>query len=68
MSVILLVVGNIFNIVLDVWLVMGLYMNVQGAVLVTVIVEYVILLIGLLMVCKIFKLCGIFGEMLKIVW
>ncbi|EEW0752323.1 MATE family efflux transporter [Escherichia coli] len=29
--VILLVVGNILNIVLDVWLVMGLHMNVQGA-------------------------------------
>lgn len=34
----------------------------------TVIAEYVILLIGLLMVRKIFKLRGIFGEMLKIVW
>lgn len=29
--VILLVVGNILNIALDLWLVMGLHMNVQGA-------------------------------------
>jgi MATE family multidrug resistance protein len=33
--VILLVVGNLLNIVLDVWLVMGLHMNVQGAALAT---------------------------------
>ncbi|MFO6483590.1 MATE family efflux transporter [Escherichia coli] len=51
--VILLVVGNILNIVLDVWLVMGLHMNVQGAALATVIAEYATLLIGLLMVRKI---------------
>ena len=31
--VILLVVGNLLNIVLDLWLVMGLQMNVQGAAL-----------------------------------
>ena len=53
--VILLVVGNILNIVLDVWLVMGLHMNVQGAALATVIAEYATLLIGLLMVHKILK-------------
>ncbi|HCJ8566352.1 TPA: MATE family efflux transporter DinF [Escherichia coli] len=66
--VILLVVGNILNIVLDVWLVMGLHMNVQGAALATVIAEYATLLIGLLMVRKILKLRGISGEMLKTVW
>ncbi len=59
--VILLVVGNILNIVLDVWLVMGLHMNVQGAALATVIAEYATLLIGLLMVRKILKLRGISG-------
>ena len=42
--VILLVVGNILNIVLDVWLVMGLHMNVQGAALATVIAEYATML------------------------
>lgn len=63
--VVLLVVGNILNIVLDVWLVTGLHMNVQGAALATVIAEYATLLIGLLMVRKILKLRGISGEMLK---
>lgn len=63
--VILLVVGNILNIVLDVWLVMGLHMNVQGAALATVIAEYATLLIGLLLVRKIIKTRGISGEMLK---
>ncbi|EKC5294549.1 MATE family efflux transporter DinF [Escherichia coli] len=66
--VILLVVGNILNIVLDVWLVMGLHMNVQGAALATVIAEYATLLIGLLMVRNILKLRGISGEMLKTAW
>ncbi len=66
--VILLVVGNILNIVLDVWLVMGLHMNVRGAALATVIAEYATLLIGLLMVRKILKLRGISGEMLKTSW
>ena len=33
--VILLIVGNILNIVLDLWPVMGLHMNVQGAALAT---------------------------------
>lgn len=28
--VILLIVGNLLNIVLDLWLVMGLHLNVQG--------------------------------------
>ena len=66
--VILLVVGNILNIVLDVWLVMGLHMNVQGAALATVLAEYATLLLGLLMVRKILKLRGISGEMLKTAW
>jgi MATE family multidrug resistance protein len=44
--VILLVVGNLLNIVLDVWLVMGLHMNVQGAALATAIAEYGTFIIG----------------------
>ncbi len=44
---ILLVVGNLLNIVLDLWLVMGLHMNVRGAALATAIAEYGTLLIGL---------------------
>ncbi|STW09981.1 DNA-damage-inducible SOS response protein [Klebsiella grimontii] len=47
--VILLVVGNVLNIVLDLWLVMGLHMNVQGAALATVMAEYATFFIGLLM-------------------
>lgn len=66
--VILLVVGNVLNIVLDVWLVMGLHMNVQGAALATVTAEYATFIIGLLMVKKVMGLRGISGEMLKQAW
>ncbi|VTR19635.1 DNA-damage-inducible SOS response protein [Serratia fonticola] len=45
--VILLIVGNLLNIVLDIWLVMGLGWNVQGAATATVIAEYATLLLGL---------------------
>ena len=47
--VVLLVVGNLLNIVLDLWLVMGLHMNVQGAALATVVAEYGTFFIGLWM-------------------
>lgn len=63
--VILLVVGNILNIALDLWLVMGLHMNVQGAALATVIAEYVTLLIGFMMVRKVLHLRGVSLDMLK---
>lgn len=63
--VILLVVGNILNIALDLWLVMGLHMNVQGAALATVIAEYVTLLIGLMMVRKVLHLRGVSLDMLN---
>ncbi|EFS6829889.1 MATE family efflux transporter DinF [Salmonella enterica] len=66
--VILLVVGNILNIALDLWLVMGLHMNVQGAALATVIAEYVTLLIGLMMVRKVLHLRGVSLDMLKQAW
>jgi MATE family multidrug resistance protein len=66
--VILLVVGNVLNIVLDVWLVMGLHMNVQGAALATVTAEYVTFIIGLLMVKKVMGIRGISMEMLKQAW
>ncbi len=66
--VILLIVGNILNIVLDIWLVMGLHMNVQGAALATVIAEYATLLIGLLMVRKVLHLRGVSLMMLKQAW
>lgn len=63
--VILLVVGNILNIALDLWLVMGLHMNVQGAALATVIAEYATLLIGFMMVRKVLHLRGVSLDMLK---
>ncbi len=66
--VILLIVGNVLNIVLDLWLVMGLHMNVQGAALATVIAEYATMFIGLLMARKVLVLRGITSEMLKTAW
>lgn len=66
--VILLVVGNVLNIVLDLWLVMGLHMNVQGAALATACSEYATFFIGLLMVRRVLHLRGISQEMLKDAW
>lgn len=66
--VILLIVGNVLNIVLDLWLVMGLHMNVQGAALATVIAEYATMIIGLLMARKVLMLRGITSDMLKTAW
>ncbi|MEG1210436.1 MAG: MATE family efflux transporter DinF [Leclercia sp.] len=66
--VILLVVGNLLNIVLDLWLVMGLQMNVQGAALATVVAEYATLLIGLWMVWRVLALRGISWPLLKTSW
>lgn len=63
--VVLLVVGNVLNIVLDLWLVMGLHMNVQGAALATAIAEYATLLVGLGMVRKVMAMRGISWAMLK---
>jgi len=66
--VILLVVGNLINIVLDLWLVIGLKMNVQGAALATAVAEYVTLLIGLWMVWHVLALRGISLSLLKTSW
>ncbi|MBJ3816235.1 MATE family efflux transporter DinF [Shimwellia pseudoproteus] len=66
--VILLVVGNLLNIVLDLWLVVGAGMNVQGAALATVIAEYATLLIGMVMAWKVLKLRGITAAMLCQAW
>ncbi|MEW5560455.1 MATE family efflux transporter DinF [Enterobacter asburiae] len=66
--VILLVVGNALNIVLDLWLVMGLHMNVQGAALATVCAEYATFFIGLLMVRRVLHLRGISLALLKDAW
>jgi MATE family multidrug resistance protein len=45
--------------VLDLWLVMGLHMNVQGAALATAIAEYGTLIIGLWMVWRVLAMRGI---------
>ena len=66
--VILLVVGNVLNIMLDVWLVMGLHMNVQGAALATVTAEYATFFIGLLMARRVLALRGVSLLMLKNAW
>lgn len=66
--VILLVVGNLLNIVLDLWLVMGLHMNVQGAALATVVAEYGTFFIGLWMVKRVLVMRGISLAMLKTAW
>lgn len=66
--VILLVVGNLLNIVLDVWLVMGLHLNVQGAALATAIAEYATFFVGLWMVKGGLKRRGVTAAMLKNAW
>lgn len=66
--VILLVVGNILNILLDLWLVIGLEMKVEGAALATVVAEYVTFIIGLLMVRKVMLLRGITWRVFKDSW
>ncbi|EOC1312846.1 MATE family efflux transporter DinF [Cronobacter turicensis] len=66
--VILLVVGNLLNIALDLWFVMGLGLNVQGAALATAIAEYVTLGIGLMMAARVLRLRGITLSMLKSAW
>ncbi|ELY2768617.1 MATE family efflux transporter DinF [Cronobacter malonaticus] len=66
--VILLVVGNLLNIVLDLWFVMGLGLNVQGAALATAIAEYATLGIGLMMAARVLRLRGITLSMLKMAW
>ncbi|WP_336996929.1 MATE family efflux transporter DinF [Leclercia sp. M50] len=66
--VILLVVGNLLNIVLDLWLVIGLKMNVQGAALATAAAEYATLLLGLWMVWRVLALRGISLALLKASW
>ena len=53
---------------LDLWLVMGLHMDVRGAALATAIAEYGTLLIGLWMVWRVMALRGISLVMLKTAW
>ncbi|WP_413507333.1 MATE family efflux transporter DinF [Serratia proteamaculans] len=66
--VILLIVGNLLNIVLDVWLVMGLGWNVQGAATATAISEYATLLLGLGLSWRVMRIRGISVPMLRQAW
>nr|WP_017801677.1 MATE family efflux transporter DinF [Winslowiella toletana] len=66
--VILLVAGNLVNILLALWFVTGLGWGVQGAAAATAIAEYVTLLIGLLMVWRVLKLRGVSFNLLKNGW
>lgn len=63
--VILLIVGNFLNIVLDIWLVMGLGWNVQGAATATAIAEYATLLLGLGLSWRVMRMRGITLPMLR---
>ncbi|WON76626.1 MATE family efflux transporter DinF [Serratia sp. UGAL515B_01] len=66
--VILLISGNLLNIVLDIWLVMGLGWNVQGAAAATVIAEYATLMLGLWLSLRVLRLHGISLAILLTAW
>lgn len=66
--VILLVVGNLVNILLDLWLVLGRSLGVAGAASATAIAEYITLLVGLIMVWRVMQLRGISWSLLKKGW
>lgn len=66
--VVLLVVGNSVNILLDLWLVLGLKWGVAGAATATALAEYVTLAVGLAMVWRVVKIRGITMTMLKQSW
>lgn len=57
--VILLIAGNLLNIVLDLWLVIGLGWNVRGAAVATASSEYFTLFIGLYFVWRVMNRWGI---------
>jgi len=66
--VILLVVGNVINILLDLWLVLGLHWGVAGAATATALAEYATLLVGMAMVWRVLRLRGIRFDMLARSW
>lgn len=66
--VILLIAGNLLNIVLDLWLVIGLGWNVQGAATATACSEYFTLFIGLYLVWRVMKRWGITFSLLTSSW
>jgi len=66
--VILLIAGNLLNIILDIWLVMGLGLNVRGAAMATASAEYFTLFIGLYFVWRVMKRRGITGAEITGAW
>ncbi|MEG3129524.1 MATE family efflux transporter DinF [Pantoea cypripedii] len=66
--VVLLIVGNLVNILLDLLFVLGLHWGVAGAAAATALAEYVTLGVGLLMVARVLKLRGIDFTLLKESW
>ncbi len=65
---VLLIVGNLVNILLDLLLVLKLHWGVAGAAAATAIAEYVTLGVGLWMVARVLKLRGIDFSLLKNSW
>ncbi|QHM77883.1 DNA damage-inducible protein F [Mixta theicola] len=63
--VILLVTGNLVNILLDLWFVIGLDWGVAGAASATAIAEYVTLAVGLMMVRHVMRLRQVSFALLK---
>ncbi|QGU89274.1 MATE family efflux transporter DinF [Erwinia sorbitola] len=66
--VILLVVGNLVNILLDLWFVIGLKWGVQGAAAATAIAEYISLIVGLLLVWRVMVLRGLTLRLMLAAW
>lgn len=66
--VILLIAGNVLNIVLDLWLVMGLGWNVRGAAMATACSEYFTLFIGLYFVWRVMQRWNISFPQLTSAW
>ncbi|MBS0882159.1 MATE family efflux transporter DinF [Pantoea sp. JGM49] len=65
---VLLIVGNLVNILLDLLFVLKLHWGVAGAAAATAVAEYVTLGVGLWMVVRVLKLRGISFNQLKQSW
>lgn len=65
---VLLIVGNLVNILLDLLFVLKLHCGVAGAAAATAVAEYVTLGVGLWMVVRVLKLRGISFNQLKQSW
>ncbi|WP_370546187.1 MATE family efflux transporter DinF [Edwardsiella tarda] len=66
--VLLLVTGNLVNIVLDLWFVVGLGWKVAGAAWATLIADYVTLLLGLGLLLHVMRRCGLRREHFHHAW